>query len=219
MDFKIPYQDPSLLIVDKPQGLATGLGEQENLCELLFKQQPFLAKVRGYKKGEGGLLNRLDNETGGLMLFAKTDEAFKYYAKQMSEGRIVKKYLAVVEGEIKGSHGVINVQIAHHSKNAQKMVAGSGPHRSQWQPAETKWKVVKRDNGKSVLEIEITKGVRHQIRVHLASIGYPVVADKLYNKKKYADIKYHKLYAYGLMFRNTMNRVIRVNLPINYVII
>ena len=199
----IVYEDTSIIIFDKPQGIATALGKKDNLCEIVFCFFPELKEVKGYKKNEGGLLNRLDNETGGLVLFAKSNDAFLYYSQKMKNLGIDKIYTAVVDGKMSNSSGFINYPIAHHYKNKSKMIAvkKNELYRGKPRNAVTEWKLIKVVDDKSILEVKIKKGARHQIRVHLASIGFPIVGDKLYNEKKNkSSYKNHLLYASGLNF-------------------
>lgn len=199
----IIYEDDSIILIDKPQGLATGTGEKENLCYLIFKEKSYMINVKGYKKGEGGLLNRLDNETGGIVLFAKNDKAFKYYHNEMKNSKIEKIYTAVVYGRPIDQQGIIKFPIAHHSKNKKKMIvindSSKNNYRGKPQKAVTEWRLVESREKISILEIKIKKGVRHQIRIHLSYIGLPIVGDKLYNKNK-SDFKNHLLYANGIKF-------------------
>jgi len=198
----IAYEDKELIILNKPQGLATTPGNKENICDLLFNKMPNLKRVTGYKENEGGLLNRLDNDTGGLILFAKNSRAFKYYSKIMNIEKIEKIYTAVVDGIPQKKQGIINIAIAHHPKKKKKMVVVQDGvnYRSSPRNAVTRWKILQTKNKKSVLEITIKKGARHQIRVHLAFIGCPILGDKLYNKKDRNLYKYHLLYANGIKF-------------------
>lgn len=197
------YEDLSLIVADKPQGLASVPGEQPDLCSLLFAMRPELAAVNGFKTGEGGLLNRLDNATGGLILCAKTDEAFIYYAKQLQDEQVTKEYLALVEGHPPVSEGVIDAAIAHHYKKNTTMVIASNEkrYRGEARRAVSRyWTLV--SNGKySLVKVVITKGVRHQIRVHLAHMGCPIVGDLLYNPRAaITDTAHHLLYSYGVRF-------------------
>ena len=200
----IIYEDDSIILVNKPQGLATGTGKKDDLCSLIFKEKPYLLNVKGYKKEEGGLLNRLDNETGGIVLFAKNDETFKYYHKEMKNCNIEKIYIAVVQGKPEDKNGLINYPIAHHYKNIKKMVVvderSDKKYRGKPRAAITEWRLLKIKNENSILEVKIKKGVRHQIRVHLSYIGFPIVGDKLYNRNS-SDFKNHLLYANGIKFK------------------
>lgn len=204
-DNLIIYEDDSILLINKPQGLSTGTGKKENLCSLIFEKKPYLLNVKGYKKEEGGLLNRLDNETGGIVLFAKNDEAFKYYHKEMKNYNINKIYTTIVQGLPKNKYGIINCPIAHHYKNIKKMVVineqSNIKYRGKPREAITEWKLIKIKDKEAILEIKIQKGVRHQIRVHLSYIGLPIIGDKLYNKDQNSHkFKNHLLYANGIRF-------------------
>jgi 23S rRNA pseudouridine1911/1915/1917 synthase len=184
MSFAAAYENDGILIVDKPQGLATTPGAVPSLCEAVFTERPALAAVPGFKDGEGGLLNRLDNDTGGLVLFAKTDEAFQFYTQAMQEDKIRKTYLAVVHGVPDSRDGSITLSISHSAKSHKRMLIADGrnPGRGRALEGLTVWRLVATRPPFSLLEVEITKGVRHQIRVHLAAIGLPIVGDRLYNK-------------------------------------
>ena len=200
--YKIIFENESILIIDKPQGLATATGKKENLCSILFKDIPDLSKVKGYKPEEGGLLNRLDNETGGLVLFAKTDEAFNFYSEEMKKGNIIKKYTAIVYGTPEINTGSINSDILHSKKNKKKMTVSSKRSRGNPQNALTEWKLIKKLKDRSMLEVTIKKGKRHQIRIHLASIGHPICGDKLYGKLRDDSFQHHRLYATEIIFKN-----------------
>jgi len=212
----IAYEDSSLLIIDKPQGLAVTPGALPCLCEAVFAQWPALSSVPGYRVGEGGLLNRLDNETGGLVLFAKTETAFLYYAKAMAEDRIEKLYMAVIHGNVSPPNGEIRLPVGHSKKNHKKMVTQSGKRaiKGNWQAALTTYKTLEAAAHTSLLDITITRGVRHQIRVHLAALDAPVVGDKLYSRIA-TELPCQLLYAYGLRFLTPDGQAkeIRVNIP------
>ena len=202
--YKIVYEDNDLLIVDKPQSLPTGIGKQkDNLVSLVFHDYPLLKEVIGYNKEEGGLLNRLDNETGGLVLFAKNNYSFNYYKEQMKSEKIKKIYTAIVYGRLKNKKGIIDYPIIHDPKNKKKMKIIKNPiNELKYQIAKTKYQVLKELNNYSILKAIIYKGVRHQIRIHLAGIGHPIVGDRLYSKKK-ENFNSHFLYATGIEFFST----------------
>ncbi len=212
-NYKIIYEDNDLLIVDKPQGLPTGIGKnQNNLVNLIFNDFPYLKDVKGYNNKEGGLLNRLDNETGGLVLFAKTDAAFSYYQKEMKNKKIKKIYTAIVKGSLKEKKGLITYPIIHHPKSKKKMkIQNEKDKNTKLLQAETEYEVIKESKDYSVLKIVIYKGVRHQIRVHLVALGHPIIGDKIYGDKN-SIFKNHFLYATGLEFINTNNK--RISLEI-----
>ena len=200
-EFLIPYEDDEICIVLKPQGIATTPGKQPDLCTQLFSYRPELALVNGYQTREGGLLNRLDNETGGLVLFAKSDDAFKYYKGLSEQNLITKDYYAVVHGRFMDTEFVVDTAISHHYSDKSKMVSvvDGGRHRGKSQLATTKFRILKEQGYYSLVNATITQGVRHQIRVHLSSIKHPIVADKVYCKKKESDTL-HLLFCYKVRF-------------------
>lgn len=141
------------------------------------------------KDKELGLLNRLDNETSGFLYFAKTQEAFDRYRQYQAEGKINKRYIAQVQWTPKESAFEINMPIMHHKHKSDRMIFVRGPKdelkgRSKVHHPVTIVKVLHTDEKTNIstLLVGIYKWVRHQIRVHLAWIGYPVVGDVLYGK-------------------------------------
>jgi 23S rRNA pseudouridine1911/1915/1917 synthase len=204
-EISIVYEDADLLILDKSQGLPTATGSQDNLCNLLFNHRPALKEVRGYHVGEGGLLNRLDNDTGGLVLVAKSDSAFLLYSGQMSLGAVKKTYQAIVEGVPEEDSGIIRYPVAHHPKNKSRMVCAKESirfYRGKIQTPVTHWKRIRSTGGRTLIEAVITQGVRHQIRIHLATMGYPILGDKLYNPVRYPDLLYHQLFSVTVEFND-----------------
>lgn len=217
-NYKIIYKDSSILVAAKPQGLATTPGKLESLCDHLFEEEPRLKEVKGYKEGEGGLLNRLDNETGGLVLFALSNESFSYYSDIMQEGRVAKYYRALVDGLPPAQAGVIDTPIAHHHKSKKKMIAVTEKrkHRGKARAATTSWQLVGSEGGRSLLDLLIKKGGRHQIRVHLSHQGLPIVGDKLYNRSKVESPRFHRLYAYRVVFTNLDGRITDISVPLPF---
>lgn len=153
------------------------------------------------QKQEYGLLNRLDNDTGWFLYFAKTPSAFAQYKAVQKQGGIKKKYIATVEWNpfYKTSEKTLDVRfpIMHLASNPEKMIVVKGfqdANKWRWKPHKgvTKISLLKYIENKqqSFVSIEIYKGIRHQIRAHLSSIGSPILGDVLYNKKsKVADLR------------------------------
>jgi 23S rRNA pseudouridine1911/1915/1917 synthase len=131
----------------------------------------------------------------------------------MEEEAINKHYTAIVCGKPDTSGGVIDFPVAHHPKNKKKMIAVMGKCRYRGKPrsAITSWKLRRTSGSVSEISLMIKKGARHQIRVHLAAIGMPVIGDKLYNKTAAeTDIPYHLLYACGLEFITEQKQKIEI---------
>ncbi len=179
----------SILEVYKPTGLPTTPGmTSPSLTELVLQAVPDQNQIQGFHSNEGGLLYRLDNETSGLVLFAVSQEAFAQFTQDTDKQLVKKHYLAYVEGIPSQSSNIIRYPIAHHPRNKKKMVVQkeiSQQKRSEWRTAETFYQVLSTDSkGNSWLHVMIFQGARHQIRVHCASIGHPLVGDKLYNPEQ-----------------------------------
>jgi len=199
--FEVVYENQDLLIVNKPFFLPTAVGVDPSLCDYLFSSYPYIKSVNGFNKNDGGLLNRLDNETGGIVLFAKNNDAFLYFRSVLSKGLVSKYYNAMVEGIIPQKNGIINKKIAHHNRDTKKMViVDDNKHRSKERNALTEWEFVDSNDYYSMLNIRIKKGCRHQIRLHLSSIGFPIVNDKIYNKISPINPNFpHFLFAYRVI--------------------
>lgn len=142
------------------------------------------------KDEELWLLNRLDNETAGFLYFAKTQEAFDRYRQFQTEGKINKRYIAQIQWTPKESAFEINMPIMHHKHKEDRMIFVRTPKdelkgRSKVHHPSTIVKVLHTDEKTdiSTLLVGIYKWVRHQIRVHLSGIGYPVIGDSLYGKE------------------------------------
>lgn len=172
---KILYEDTALIVVEKPAGLAS-------LAAKPGAKDP--NTVEGWLQARwpsAQLVHRLDNETSGLMVAAKNEAVWEKLRALWKTDAVVKKYTALVEGRTPPS-GKIFKPIAHHPRKKKKMVMDGKKAR----PAETFFKTLRpldlSGQPYSLLEVKITTGVRHQIRVHLASIGHPVAGDKIYSK-------------------------------------
>lgn len=196
MDINEIYKSDGLLAVIKPQGVASVPGKLPDICSAVLGKYPNIAKVNGFNKLEGGLLNRLDNETGGILLFAETDEAFEYYKKST----IHKYYYAVTAHKPDWVEKDVDFPIAHHYSDKSRMTAlisnkadTALKYRGKPQSAHTHLRFIKEYDSVSLIEAEIIKGCRHQIRIHMAAVNLPILGDKLYSKTKKAAT-YHQLF-------------------------
>lgn len=180
----IIYEDEAMLAVDKPAGLAThGFSGRDGvtLANFIAAQRREILNV-GTSRWEPGLVHRLDIETSGVVLIAKTQAAFESLRQQFHCREVKKIYLALVWGQ-PIARGTIELALAHDRGDRRRMVVVRQPERGSdrrvW-PALTHFRVVAAAGGLSLLEVEMATGVTHQIRVHLSSNGYPIVGDRLY---------------------------------------
>lgn len=201
----IVYEDSHLLVVDKPAGMNThGFSARDinTLASFLAAQRPGILGI-GKNRWEPGLLHRLDRETSGLVLIAKTQPAFDHLRVQFRQRRVKKYYQALVWG-ITAAGGSIDFALAHDRRDKTRMrpAAPTSTFRKRqksWS-ALTRYRRVSSCEKFSLLEIEMTTGVTHQIRTHLAAIGHPIVGDTIYGVHT-ADafgLKRHFLHAFRL---------------------
>ena len=202
----IAYEDAEIIVVDKPAGIAThgfSARDIDTLANRLITRWPELVSV-GKSRWEPGLLNRLDTKTSGLVLVAKNQQAFENLREQFRRRRITKKYIALVWGDAADS-GSISLVLAHDStdKSRMQVVAASGANRRRlrsWH-ALTRFRKLANSGPLSLLEISMETGVTHQIRVHLAAIGHPIVGDPLYaSERDPTELGRHFLHACYLDF-------------------
>jgi len=186
---KIAYEDKDIAVIDKPAGLLTHptLSQRRHtLVNALVHRYPNIVGV-GENPLRPGIVHRLDKDTSGLLVVAKNQNAFMFLKEQFMKRGVIKKYLALVEGIPKEKGGIIKYQIRPSKKNRLRKVAVlkediSG--KKSVRAAETSYKVIKQVGETfSLVEAMPKTGRTHQIRVHLAAIGHPVVGDKLYGAK------------------------------------
>ena len=212
LEVPVVYEDASLLVLDKPAGMPThGFSGRhaDTAANFLAAQRPGVGAV-GKNRWEPGLVHRLDRETSGLLLVAKTQSAFELLRLQFRRRQIKKSYRALVWG-ITEAEGSIDYPIAHVSGDKRRMeaVAGGESRRRQkrWQ-ALTRFRRISASRQCSLLEIEMETGVTHQIRVHLAAAGHPIVGDGLYGARGAENfgLTRHFLHASGLEFSHPADR-------------
>ena len=197
VDFKIVYEDPDLLVVDKPQGLVVHPCQSTKSGTLV---NGLLAKVKDLSGINGklrpGIVHRLDKNTSGLMLVAKNDFAHVELAKMIKEKSVKRKYLALLDGIVWENSGHIENFLARDPKNRKKYaVSATG------KLAISNFVVKKRYETCSLVEFSLVTGRTHQIRVHSAFIGHPVVGDELYGKEV-RGLRGQLLHSYSLEFRH-----------------
>jgi 23S rRNA pseudouridine1911/1915/1917 synthase len=177
IELVILYEDPSLLVIDKPAGMvvhpAAGHTGGTLVNALLYHCRD-LSGIGGVLRP--GIVHRLDKETSGLLVVAKTDEAHRGLAGQFKRHEVRKTYLALVYGEPKTDSGRIEAAVGRHPTDRKKMSTQSRRGRS----AVTIWRIRERYGVAALLEVDIETGRTHQIRVHLTELGHPVVGDRVY---------------------------------------
>lgn len=177
----IVYEDDDLIVVNKPQGMvvhpAAGNESGTLVNALMYHCGGSLSAINGVIRP--GIVHRIDKDTSGLLVAAKNNEAHLFLSAQLKERKAVRKYIALVNGNIKEDRGTINKPIARHPNDRKKMAVVSGGRE-----AVTHYNVLERYGGYTLVECILETGRTHQIRVHMASIGHSIVGDTVYGIKK-----------------------------------
>lgn len=219
MGLDVLLEDPDLLVINKRAGLTIhpGAGTHEDTLV-----HGLLAHCRGQLSGIGGverpgIVHRLDRETSGVLVVAKSDTAHRRLAEQFAERSLRKEYLTLIRGHPKLDQGRIDAAISRHRTERHRMTTrGSGKARA----SRTDWTVEQRfSGGFSLLRCRIHTGRTHQIRVHLSSIGHPVLGDRVYGFRPRAGdpvaIPRVMLHAALLEFTHPIDgRLLRVEAPL-----
>lgn len=193
----ILHEDNDVLVIDKPAGMPSVSlteGEQGTLAAWILEHFPAQAGI-GNGMREAGLVHRLDNDTSGIVVAARSAEAFEHLRRQFEAGTVEKEYAALVVGHPPDA-GDIEVPIAHHPRKKKKMVGCTSLAEAttlKARPAHTSFRAIEHFVGKTkegaplryaLLAVTIATGVRHQIRLHLASQGWPIAGDPLYRNPR-----------------------------------
>jgi 23S rRNA pseudouridine1911/1915/1917 synthase len=185
----IVFEDEAMLVINKPAGLTVhpGAGQRSGtLLNALLHHCPTQNTLP-----RAGIVHRLDKETSGLMVVAKTLEAHNALIKAMQAREIKRHYIALVLGELV-SGGTVDAAMGRHPKDRQKMAVLL--HMESAKPAKTDYEIIKRYTNLTLIRAKLHTGRTHQIRVHMAHIGYPLVGDPTYGRK----VPKHKEYPEGL---------------------
>ena len=210
---KIVFEDEHLLVVDKPAGLvvhpAAGNLDGTLVNALLHHCAGKLSGIGGVARP--GIVHRIDKDTSGLLVVAKTDVAHEGLAKQFAAHSIDRRYLAIVSGVPKASQGSVDAPLARSATNRKKIAIVEG---SRGKRAVTHWKRLNVLRDAALLEFRLETGRTHQVRVHMASIGHPLVGDPVYGRsgkthgKLLNELGYHRqaLHATALGFTHPVTK-------------
>jgi 23S rRNA pseudouridine1911/1915/1917 synthase len=198
-----------LLVVDKPAGQATSPLEPREtgtLANALVGRYPELAGV-GYGPREPGLVHRLDTGTSGLVVVARSSRVFDVLRAALRDGRLTKTYLVVAsprtEDDVLPDRGTIEYPLANHPKDQRRVLACIHPRdliRLAPRPARTEYEVLRRAGRRVLVRASAPRALRHQIRVHFASVGFPLVGDVLYGGEAVEGFERHALHAAEVAF-------------------
>jgi 23S rRNA pseudouridine1911/1915/1917 synthase len=203
MPLQIVYEDADVLVVDKPPFLLVHPVNPKQTRTLAhgiahhFAQTGVRARVRP--------LHRLDRDTSGLVVIAKTEFAHQHLDRQLRQGTLRREYIAFVEGRLEGDGGLITASIGR--------LAGS-PHlravRTDGESALTRYRVLAGSDEMTMLELQLETGRTHQIRVHLAHLGHPVVGDRQYGARQPTPLRRQALHAHRIGFNHPMTGEVRL---------
>ncbi|MCI8772683.1 MAG: RluA family pseudouridine synthase [Lachnospiraceae bacterium] len=178
----ILYEDEDVLIVDKPKNMvvhpAPGHYNGTLVNAVMFHCKENLSGINGILRP--GIVHRIDKDTTGSLIVCKNDTAHQFVASQLKEHSITRKYRAIVHGRLAVEEGTINAPIGRDEKERKKMAVNE----KNGKPAVTHYKVLKTFREYSYIECRLETGRTHQIRVHMASIGHPLLGDMVYGNRK-----------------------------------
>ena len=187
IELNIIFEDDHIIVINKTPGMvvhpAPGNMSRTLVNALLFHNPSI--KDAGEDPFRSGIVHRLDKDTSGLMVVAKTNNALDFLQKEFKQRRVGKKYLALITGNISDDHGQINLPIGRHLKKRKIMAVNHETGKT----AITCWKVKTRFKAACLVEALLKTGRTHQIRVHFYSIDHPLIGEQIYNYRRYRKRK------------------------------
>lgn len=178
----ILYEDDDLLMVNKPKGMvvhpSAGHLTGTLVNAVMYHCKDCLSGINGVMRP--GIVHRIDMDTTGVLVICKNDKAHNHVAAQLKEHSITRKYRAIVHGVIKEEEGTVDASIGRHPVERKKMAAGV----KNGKRAVTHYRVLQRFRNHTYIECQLETGRTHQIRVHMASIGHPLLGDTVYGPAK-----------------------------------
>ncbi|WKY46372.1 RluA family pseudouridine synthase [Eubacteriaceae bacterium ES3] len=216
MDLDIVFEDDDVLVVNKPKGMVVHPAPGNytgTLVNGLMAHTGVLSSINGVLRP--GIVHRIDKDTSGLLMIAKNNKAHQSLTNQLKEHSVIRIYYAVVAGCLDVNEGKIDMPIGRHPKNRLKMAVVSENSKE----AITHFKVIKRYEKLTFVQFRLETGRTHQIRVHMAEIGYPILGDPVYGKddfNKKFKLKGQCLHAQTLGFvhpKTKQNMVFTAKVP------
>ncbi len=211
--FEIIFEHQDFLIINKPSGISVHLSENEKsgtLANGLIEKFPEIKTV-GENFLRPGIVHRLDKETSGILIVVKNQKSFEYFKKLFQTREIQKTYLAWVWGKLKHKKGEINAYIGKSNQNPTKQAVSHNPAKLiNPKNALTYYQVIQEFEDKSLIKLQPKTGRKHQLRLHLHSLGHPILGDKKYFNKiiKKSNLQYsrHLLHAQEIEFKFSDNK-------------
>ena len=198
---KIIFQNKDFIALNKPVGLAVHAGvntSEKTLVDFLLEKFPEIKSVGDDPEVRPGIVHRLDKETSGVMVVARNQKTFEFLKDLFKNRNIEKKYLALIHGKLKEKEGQVEGEMGRSKKDFRKqaLVRGKISVRKE-RYSLTFYKVKKELEKYSLLEVSPKTGRMHQIRVHLHSIGHPILGDKKYTFKEYKNIDAPRMFLHA----------------------
>jgi 23S rRNA pseudouridine1911/1915/1917 synthase len=224
MEPEILYEDEDILAINKPAGLivhSDGRTKEPTVAEWFVQKYPEAAGVGepitqtdGLVIERSGIVHRIDRETSGVLLLAKTRRGFDTLKEEFQNREVRKSYIAFVYGRVLEDHGSINLSIGKSPSDFRKWSASRGA-KGEKREALTYYRVLARADGTTLIEAQPKTGRTHQIRVHFRALQKPVVGDPLYaeGREKFLGFRRLALHARSITFINTAGKEMTVTAP------
>ena len=209
----VVYEDADVIVVNKPSGMvvhpAPGHPDGTLVNALLYHCAGTLSGVGGALRP--GIVHRIDRDTSGLIIAAKNDAAHQYLSAQLADHTLARTYECIVAGALREDRGTVDAPIARHPTDRKRMAVVAGGRE-----AVTRWEVIARYPGYTHVRCRLETGRTHQIRVHMAYIGHPILGDTVYGaKKEVPGLTGQCLHAVGLRFLHPRtHEVVELSCPL-----
>ena len=209
----VVYEDADVIVVNKPSGMvvhpAPGHPDGTLVNALLYHCAGTLSGIGGALRP--GIVHRIDRDTSGLIIAAKNDAAHQYLSAQLADHTLARTYECIVVGELREDRGTVDAPIARHPTDRKRMAVVAGGRE-----AVTHWEVIARYPGYTHVRCRLETGRTHQIRVHMAYIGHPILGDTVYGaKKEVPGLTGQCLHAVGLRFLHPRtHEVVELSCPL-----